>query len=151
MKPRRAVEMPMAAKLRRVLEVPMLVLVTKVLSNSSCHMLMLKMMLQSETSGAQKRSPSVDLTASCSTASLSAKRLKVFDIERIIMGDELSDSEINHAQRLLQARYHRVNGLRLTLYKGKLSNVVNSVQTMHCLARQHWIATITLNCEVKVF
>jgi len=108
----------------------------------------------SETTGAQKIYPSVDLTASCSTASPPAKRLKVFDAERIIMGDEMQDSKINHAQRLHQARYPRVNGFRLTLYKGKLSDVENSVQIVHCLARHHWITTITLNCkagEVKIF
>jgi len=99
-----------------------------------------------ETSGA--RFPSVDLTESCSTTSPPAQRLKVFDVERIIMGDELSDSEINHAQRLLQARHPRVNGLRLTLYKEKLSSAVNSVQIVHCPARHHWITTTTMNCKV---
>ena len=70
------------------------------------------------------------------------------------MGDELSDSEIDHAQRLLQARHPGVNGLRLTLYKGKLSDAVNSVQIVHCPARHHWITTTTMNCKagrVKVF
>jgi len=67
------------------------------------------------------------------------------------MGDELSDSEINHEQRLLQARHPRVNGLCL---KGKLFNAINSVQIVHCPARHHWITTTTMNCmagEVKVF
>jgi len=49
------------------------------------------------------------------------------------MGDKLLDSKINHVQRLLQARHPGINGLRLILYKGKLSNVVNSVQIVHCL------------------
>ena len=45
--------------------------------------------------------PTVDLTESCSTDSPPVKKQKTFDIEKIIMGDELSDGEIYYAQWLL--------------------------------------------------
>ena len=45
------------------------------------------------------------------------QKSKIFDTEKITVGDELSDVEINYAQRLLKMKRPEVGGLRLTLYK----------------------------------
>ena len=47
------------------------------------------------------------------------KRSKVFDSEGIIMGNELSDNEINLAQQLLKEQYNKLNGLQSTLLQSK--------------------------------
>ena len=54
------------------------------------------------------------------------------NIEKIIMGDELFDGEINYAQRLLKTKHPKVGGLRLTLYNGKFQDIENNVQIVHC-------------------
>ena len=48
------------------------------------------------------------------------KKQKQFDAERIIMGHELTDLEINLAQQLLKAQFNKLNGLRSTLLQEKL-------------------------------
>ena len=96
--------------------------------------------------------PTVNLTSS--TDSPPAKKQKTFDTEKIIMGDELSDGEINNAQRLLKTKHPKVGGLRLTLYNGKFQDIENNVQIVHCPTRHHWITATTLNCkagEIKIF
>ena len=98
---------------------------------------------------------SVDITESCSVDyKPPAKKQKIFDSEKIIMGEELSDVEINYAQQLLKEKHPNINGLRTTLYKGKIPEIENSVQIVHCLARHHWITVSTIDCmdvEVRVF
>ena len=99
-------------------------------------------------------SQTVDLTECCNTNSPPAKKQKTFDTETIIMGNELSDGEINYAQRLLKIKHPRIGGLRLTLYKGKFQDVESNVQIVHCPTRHHWITATTLNCkagEIKIF
>ena len=49
--------------------------------------------------------PIVDLTESSSTGSPPARKQKTFDKEKNIMGEELSDDEINYAQQLLKTKY----------------------------------------------
>ena len=76
--------------------------------------------------------------------------------ESILMleGEELTDAEINYTQRLLKAKHPKVNGLRSTLYQGKVQEIENSVQVIYYLSRFHWITVTTLNCkaeEVRVF
>ena len=97
--------------------------------------------------------PCVDITASVDDEPPTKKR-KIFDAEKIIIGEELSDIEINYAQRLLKEKHPNVGGLRTTLYKGKIPEVEDSVQIVHCSARHHWITVSTINCkkgEVRVF
>ena len=98
--------------------------------------------------------PSVDITESCSVDDEPpAKKQKIFDAEKIIMGEELSDVEINYAQRLLKEKHPNVSGLRTTLYKGKIPEIEDSVQIVHCSTRHHWITVSTINCkdgEVRV-
>ena len=96
---------------------------------------------------------SVDITESCTVDELPAKK-QIFDAEKIIMGEELSDIEINYAQQLLKEKHPKVNGLRTTLYTKKLSETQDSVQIVHCSTRHHWITVSTLKCkdgEVRVF
>ena len=45
------------------------------------------------------------------------KRCKAFDDGGIIMGNELTDMEINFAQQLLKAQFTSINGLELTLHQ----------------------------------
>ena len=76
------------------------------------------------------------------------------DYERI-MGEELSDMEINFAQRLLKAQHPKCNGFQSTLVVRKaVGHFENNIQIIHCASRHHWIAAITVNCtqqEVKVY
>ena len=96
---------------------------------------------------------SVDITESCSVDEPPAKKQKIFDAEKIIMGEEFSDIEINYAQRLLKEKHPKINGLCTTLYIGKIPEIEDSVQIVHCSTRHHWITISTINCkegEVRV-
>ena len=53
------------------------------------------------------------------TQSPQKKRTKYVDTERIIMGEELSDLEINFAQQLLKEQFPKFNGLVSSLYQDK--------------------------------
>ena len=44
-----------------------------------------------------------------------AKKKTKLDTERIIMGEELADLEINSAQGMLKEQFHHINGLQSTL------------------------------------
>ena len=102
---------------------------------------------------------SVDLTEG--DVSPVRKKQKVCDIlvERIIMGEELTDETINHAQQLLKSKYQQFNGFQSTLLQGKKmaltdTQIRNKVQIIHCSRRNHWIAATTVNCkegEVKIY
>lgn len=105
------------------------------------------------------RSPqdvTVDLSEEVSAV---RKRQKVCDIERIIMGEELTDKTINHAQQLLKSKYQQFNGFQSTLLQAKKmaltdTRIHNKVQIIHCSRRNHWIAATTVNCkegEVKIY
>ena len=71
------------------------------------------------------------------------------DMEYIIMGERLSDADINHAQKILKAQFPKLNGLRLTLYQVRPSKQTtdNWVQVIHCLWRDHWILATTIGCN----
>ena len=77
-------------------------------------------------------SPTANLTECCNANFPPAKKQKTFDTETIIMGNELSDGEINYAQRLLKIKHPRIDGLRLTLYKGKFQDVESNIQIVRC-------------------
>ena len=87
------------------------------------------------------------------------KRHKIYDEERIIMGDQLTDLEINYAQQLLKQQCTHVNGLCSTLLQEKRSNltrdsVKNRVQITYCRNCRHWVVAITINSDyntVKVY
>ena len=105
----------------------------------------------------------MDLTAYCCVddQSPSDKKPKNFSEEDIIIGQELSDLEINFAQDLLKGQYPKLTGLQSTLFQerntGKLfpsSFITNCIQIIRCKARHHWVTASTVNCklgEVKVF
>ena len=105
--------------------------------------------------------PFIDLTelAQDTDQSPPSKKQKIFSEEQIIMGQELSDIEINLAQELLKTQHPGLNGLRSTLFQERReataeNNPVNNVQIVHCHERHHWITVTTVNCklgEVKAF
>ena len=79
--------------------------------------------------------------------------------EDIVMGQELSDLEINFAQDLLKGQNPKVSGLQLTLFQER-SKVfssdftTNSIQIILCKARHHWVTVSTIYSkldQVKVF
>ena len=68
------------------------------------------------------------------------KKQKLFSEEQIIMGQDLSDIEINLAQELLKTQHPGLNGLRSTLFQERReviaeNNPVNNVQIVHCRER----------------
>ena len=68
--------------------------------------------------------PYVGITESCSVDNETpAKKQKIFDAEKIIMREELSDVEISYAQWLLKEKHPNVRGLRTTLYNGKIQEI----------------------------
>lgn len=86
----------------------------------------------------------------------SGKKLKLsIDLERIIMGEMLTDFEINHAQNLLKSQFPGINGLHFTLLQSKIKEPVkNKLQIVHCWERNHWITVTTIGCAegiVKAF
>ena len=88
-----------------------------------------------------------------------AKKAKIIHVEGIIMGQQLSDVEINFAYQLLKEQFPKINGLISTLYQEKKAalsetSVQNKLQIVHCRTRHHWIVASTSNCslgEVKVY
>jgi len=48
-----------------------------------------------------------------------AKKAKIIDVERIIMGEEFPDVEINFAKQLLKNQFPKVTGLTCILYQEK--------------------------------
>ena len=77
------------------------------------------------------------------------------DFERVIMGEKLSDLDINAAQRILKQQFPNVNGLESTLYQIKErklteNQVKNKIQIIHCLHKEHWIVATTVGCEANV-
>ena len=55
------------------------------------------------------------------------KRAKSTDVQKIIMGEELCDIEINFAQQLLKAQFANLNGLTSTLYQEKKVQLTESL------------------------
>ena len=58
----------------------------------------------------------INLTEPDASTSPAKKKAKSTDLERVVMGEELSDVEINFAQQLLKAQFAKINGLLCTLY-----------------------------------
>ena len=87
------------------------------------------------------------------------KRSKVIDTEGIVMGKDLSDSEINFAQHLLKMQFTKLNGLQSTLFQDKQLELTenetkNKIQIIHCNSRHHWIVATTVDCalnQVKIY
>ena len=87
------------------------------------------------------------------------KRHRIYDEERIIMGDKLTDLEINYAQQLLKQQCSHINGLCSTLFQEKKSNLTkdslkNRIQIIYCRNRKHWVVATTINSKyntVKVY
>jgi len=70
------------------------------------------------------------------------KKAKVINLEGIIMGEQLTDIEINVAQSLLKKQFPKLNGLASTLYQEKKfelseASVQNKLQTIHWRSRRN--------------
>ena len=84
------------------------------------------------------------------------KKPLCIDTHLIIMGEKLTDIEINHCQKMLKLQFPKLNGLRSTLQQDKPSNepTTNWVQIVHCPSRDHWITATTIGCNngmVKIY
>ena len=66
-----------------------------------------------------KRPPIINLTEPDASTSPAKKKAKSIDLERVVMGEELSDVEINFAQQLLKGQFAKINVLLCTLYQEK--------------------------------
>ena len=104
--------------------------------------------------------PFIDLTEQAQDINQSPpnKTQKIFSEEQIIMGQDLSDIEINLAQELLKAQHPGLNGLRSILFQERReataeNNSVNNIQIVHHPGKHHWITVTIVNCkpgEVKL-
>ena len=100
-----------------------------------------------------------DLVQVEADASPPSKQPKLGSLEKIIMGKELTNTEINLAQQLLKSQFPGVNGLQSTLLQDKQTiltekSVRDNIQIIHCKRRHHWVVATTMNCDiyqVKVF
>ena len=81
----------------------------------------------------------------------SGKQLKLsIDLELIIIGEMLTDVEINIARELLKSQFPTIHGLHLTLLQSKINEnkgpVNNKLQVVHCKKKHtldycynHWL------------
>ena len=66
-----------------------------------------------------------------------AKKKSKIDTEGIIMGEQLTDMEINVAQQLLKEQFHHINGLQSTLLQERCVKTSKEVKqiTNHFLQK----------------
>ena len=92
------------------------------------------------------------LTSDEDEAEPPAKKLRcTVNVERVIMGQKLSDIEINFSQRFLKSQFLEINGLESTFLQAK-SHVSkepnhNKLQIIYCSERDHWITATAIGCE----
>ena len=78
------------------------------------------------------------------------QKLSDADVERIIMGEELTDVHINTAQHLLKEQFPNLNGLQCTLLQVKEASKIDTkatnkiLQIVHRLVRHHWVVATTI-------
>ena len=70
-----------------------------------------------ESDGGSVRSRRFLTAVDLDSKSPQKKRVKHVDIEHIIMGEELSDTEINLAQQLLKTQFPNLNGCSLHCFR----------------------------------
>ena len=97
-----------------------------------------------------EKDPVVHLTESSLEVEQSPpmEKHRKFCEEAIIMGQKLSDVDINLAQHLLKAQYPKLNRLKSTLLQDKKaanakSSISNNIQIIYCQERHHWITVTT--------
>ena len=81
-----------------------------------------------------------DLTKYLDAEPPPAKKQRINDYERIIMGEELSDIEINYAEQLLKVHHPvhpKFSGFHSTLLQGRVKGSANNIQIVHCSTRHH--------------
>ena len=91
----------------------------------------------------------VDLTKYLDAEPPPAKKQRINDYERIIMGEELSDIEINYAEQLLKVHHPKFGGFHSTLLQRRVKGSANNIQIVHCSTRYHWITATTMNCKLR--
>ena len=91
------------------------------------------------------------------TCSPAKKKTKI-DTECVIMGEQLTDLEINFEQQMLKEQFHHINKLQSTLlqerYVKTSKEVKNKLQIIFCKERKHWVVATNIKCidgEVKVY
>ena len=104
-----------------------------------------------------EKSVTVDGSETCITASdiePAQKKRKLSDsyVEKVIMGEELTDVHINIAQNLLKKQFPNLSGLQCTLLQPKETSTIDikankMLQIIHCLDRHHWIVATTIGSE----
>ena len=81
------------------------------------------------------------------------RKLSDADVERIIMGQELTDVHINTAQHLLKEQFPNLSGLQCTLLQAKETSKIDTkatnkiLQIVHCLDRHHWVVATTIGSK----
>ena len=81
------------------------------------------------------------------------QKLSDADVERIIMGEELTDVHINTAQHLLKEQFPNLSGLQCTLLQTKETSKIDTkatnkiLQIGHCLDRHHWVVATTIGSK----
>ena len=78
----------------------------------------------------------VDLVASDDEVELPPAKKPKLDYERIIMGQEFSDTEICYAQQLLKGRHPNFKGFQSTVVMNKVEKCENNIKIVHCTSRQ---------------
>ena len=97
--------------------------------------------------------PSLVCCKNSEKADLKSKISKI-DFESILMGEKLSDIEINIAQKILKIQFPKLNGLNLTLCQNSDKKteflITNWLQIIFCKDKSHWVVATTIGCEVGV-
>ena len=79
------------------------------------------------------------------------RKLSNSDIERIIMGEELCDANINLVQRLLRVQFPELGGLRSTLLQQKEAPIPerkeNMLEIVHRGSQHHWVVVTTIGSK----
>lgn len=79
------------------------------------------------------------------------RKLTATEVEKVIMGEELTDIHVNLAQRLLRAQFPDLNGLLSTLLQGKETTTIEKkekmLQIIHSTSRHHWIIATTIGSK----
>ena len=106
----------------------------------------------------------MDGSETCITASdiePAQKKQKLSDsyVEKVIMGEELTDIHINIARNLLKKQFPNLSGLQCTLLQAKETSTIDikakkMLQIIHCLDCQHWIVATTIGSgknQIQIF
>ena len=87
-------------------------------------------------------------------ASPPSKQPRLGSVEKIIVGKELTDTEINLAQQLLKSQFPGVNGPQSTYCKTSRQCSLKSLSVitfkLFTVKDGHWVVATTMNCDIYV-